>query len=265
MRSDADASKRSYNTIHNSTGTVTVREHNRDSYRNRTGQVHEQERDFVPEMETPDGREAVARAEAPRPAAPAVCSRMGRDALLTVITRARIPMSAEGLTHFLEQMKADGWMLYGKPVEKKTIARALRGWLKYHPQFRIETDSADRTGTDECQEAAGDKEAREDREGREDKNRSASDRPTFNSKEELLAVDGLRDKIVSEICRKTNEKNKKSFTWDTQEGLSCLVDYLKGYSAVLKQSHLYTEDELKAMKILWEVDTDTYFGWEEDT
>lgn len=35
-------------------------------------------------------------------------------------------------------MQENGWKLYGEPVEKKGIVKALRGWAKYHPEYEPE-------------------------------------------------------------------------------------------------------------------------------
>lgn len=55
--------------------------------------------------------------------------------LISTAKRNKVELTSEGIMVFHEEMQENGWMLYGKPVEKKGIVKALRGWAKYHPEF----------------------------------------------------------------------------------------------------------------------------------
>lgn len=51
--------------------------------------------------------------------------------------RNKIDLSADGIRAFLEDMRADHWTMYGKPVEKKTITRVLREYAKRHAEYSV--------------------------------------------------------------------------------------------------------------------------------
>ena len=59
--------------------------------------------------------------------------------------RNKINLTDEGLQVFYEEMQDSGWILYQKPVEKKGIVKAVRGWAKNNPQYHLEsvTEQAD--------------------------------------------------------------------------------------------------------------------------
>lgn len=54
------------------------------------------------------------------------------------ITRNKIDLSDDSIRAFLEDMHADGWTMYEKPVEKKTTTRVLREYAKRHAEYFIE-------------------------------------------------------------------------------------------------------------------------------
>lgn len=58
--------------------------------------------------------------------------------LLSTSKRNQVKLTAEGIEAFHEEMQESGWVLYGKPVEKRGIVKALRGWAKYHPEYTPE-------------------------------------------------------------------------------------------------------------------------------
>lgn len=60
------------------------------------------------------------------------------DQLISTSKRNKVELTSEGIEVFHEEMQESGWVLYGKPVEKKGIVKALRGWAKYHPEFAPE-------------------------------------------------------------------------------------------------------------------------------
>jgi hypothetical protein len=47
----------------------------------------------------------------------------------------KIYITHSGLEAFHSEMQQSGWMLYGKPVTKAGIVKALRGWAKYHKEY----------------------------------------------------------------------------------------------------------------------------------
>lgn len=68
--------------------------------------------------------------------------------LLATTKKNKVNLTEEGVRAFYDEMHESGWMLYQKPVEKKGIVKALRGWAKYHPEYGIETQEAQED--DEC-------------------------------------------------------------------------------------------------------------------
>lgn len=52
----------------------------------------------------------------------------------------KVDLSEEGIKAFYEQMQDDSWMLYGKPVEKRYLLRALREWARKHPEYALEEE-----------------------------------------------------------------------------------------------------------------------------
>ena len=79
---------------------------------------------------------ASAAGAAPRPALESDLFTL--DQLSRNVKRNKIDLSADGIRAFLEDMHADGWTMYGKPVEKKTITRVLREYAKRHAEYSIE-------------------------------------------------------------------------------------------------------------------------------
>lgn len=60
--------------------------------------------------------------------------------LISTAKRNKVELTSEGIEVFHEEMQESGWMLYGKPVEKRGIVKALRGWAKYHPEYAPEKE-----------------------------------------------------------------------------------------------------------------------------
>ena len=83
-------------------------------------------------------RDASAAADA---AAPPAVDLFSLSDLLAIRRKHEIDISGEGITAFLAEMRASGWMLYGKPVTKDGIVKALRGWVKYHEGYHLSDDS----------------------------------------------------------------------------------------------------------------------------
>jgi hypothetical protein len=83
-------------------------------------------------------RPASAAADA---AAPPAVDLFSLSELLAIRRKHEIDISGEGITAFLAEMHANGWMLYKKPVTKEGIIKALRGWVKYHEGYHLSDDS----------------------------------------------------------------------------------------------------------------------------
>lgn len=60
------------------------------------------------------------------------------EQLVSTSKKNKVGLSSEGVKIFHEEMQESGWVLYGKPIEKKGIVKALRGWAKYHPEYAPE-------------------------------------------------------------------------------------------------------------------------------
>lgn len=60
--------------------------------------------------------------------------------LISTSKRNKVELTSEGIEVFHEEMQDSGWILYGEPVEKKFITRALRAWAKYHPEYAPEKE-----------------------------------------------------------------------------------------------------------------------------
>lgn len=58
--------------------------------------------------------------------------------LISTSKRNKVELTSEGVAVFHEEMQDSGWILYGEPVKKKFITRALRAWAKYHPEYAPE-------------------------------------------------------------------------------------------------------------------------------
>ena len=61
--------------------------------------------------------------------------------LISTSKRNKVELTSEGINVFYEEMQDSGWILYGEPVEKKFITRALRAWAKYHPEYAPEKET----------------------------------------------------------------------------------------------------------------------------
>lgn len=57
------------------------------------------------------------------------------EKLQTIVANNKIKITTEGLEAFFEEMQDSGWMLYSEPIEKRFIARAIRGWLQHNEQY----------------------------------------------------------------------------------------------------------------------------------
>ena len=60
------------------------------------------------------------------------------EQLVSTSRKNKVGLSSEGVKIFHEEMQESGWVLYGKPIEKKGIVKALPGWAKYHPEYAPE-------------------------------------------------------------------------------------------------------------------------------
>lgn len=63
------------------------------------------------------------------------------EQLSEIVQRNKVNLSQEGVKNFYDEMQESGWILYGKPVEKKGIVKALRGYTKYQPKLKQKQDS----------------------------------------------------------------------------------------------------------------------------
>lgn len=57
------------------------------------------------------------------------------EKLQTIVANNKIKITTEGLEAFFEEMQDSGWILYSEPIEKRFIARAIRGWLQHNEQY----------------------------------------------------------------------------------------------------------------------------------
>lgn len=60
--------------------------------------------------------------------------------LQAIATKNKVNLTREGIEEFYNQMQDDKWMLYSKPVERKTILRTLRAYAKHHPEYALESE-----------------------------------------------------------------------------------------------------------------------------
>lgn len=60
--------------------------------------------------------------------------------LMSIVTNNKVQLTNEGVRVFHEEMQDSNWMLYGKPVEKKTILRAIRAWSNRHTEYKPENN-----------------------------------------------------------------------------------------------------------------------------
>jgi len=222
------------------TGTVTVTDTDTETdTENREGSQG---------PDVPDAAAAAADAAPPAPASalspvPAEEDLFSRERLEKIAERNRIPVTADGVATFYDEMHENGWILYGKRVTRTGITRAFRGWLKYHSEFRSDgvpdEQPAEKRGTDQEGKA------------------QAEEKTTFNSRAELLAIDGLRDQMVSSICEKLNAWTGKNFSWESQSGLSQLVEFIRNEKRiVLSRISRLNHDEKKAIGYLWDIWTE---------
>lgn len=60
--------------------------------------------------------------------------------LSAIVKKHKINLTAEGIEIFHDEMQETGWIMYNKPVSKKGIVKALRGWTKFHPEYEPEPE-----------------------------------------------------------------------------------------------------------------------------
>lgn len=53
--------------------------------------------------------------------------------------RNKVNLTKEGIEAFYEEMQETEWILYNRPVTKRGIIKAMRGWAKYHPEYAVES------------------------------------------------------------------------------------------------------------------------------
>lgn len=82
-----------------------------------------------------DSADRPAGAAAAKGAAPQSDDLFSVKQLLAIVEKNKVNLTGEGVQTFHEEMQESGWMLYDRPVEKKGIVKALRGWAKYHPEY----------------------------------------------------------------------------------------------------------------------------------
>lgn len=193
------------------------------------GQDREQEKgksDFPADR---GGTAAAALSAAPPPGDVVGEDLFTREKLAAIAEEKSIPIDADGIKAFWDEMHASGWILYGKPIEKRFIARALRGWLAYHSEFDTEDEE----------------ETKEDS--------PAPDPIAFKTLKELQAMPEKRDSLLNSICLKTNAKNNTDFDVNQPGGFEKLGNYLKRYERVIARTTQFTDEELRAMRLLWDV------------
>lgn len=78
-----------------------------------------------------------AGAAAAEGAAPQADGLFSVKQLLATAKRNKVNLTEEGIQVFHKEMQDAGWILYQKPIEKKSIIRALRAWAKYHPEYSL--------------------------------------------------------------------------------------------------------------------------------
>ena len=169
-----------------------------------------------------------------------------RERLEKIAERNKIPITTDGVATFFDEMRENGWILYGKQVTRTGIIRALRGWLKYHGEFRSDEAPTEQPAEQPAEQRSADQ-------GRK---AQAEEKPTFDSRAELLAIDGLRDQLVSSICEKLNAWTGKNFGWKSQKDLSNLVEFIRNEDnrkIVLSRISRLNYDEKKAVGYLWNI------------
>ena len=160
--------------------------------------------DFVSDPAGGSPAGAAAADAAPRPAPDSDLFTI--DQLKRCIKKNKVDLTDEGAAAFLDEMHADGWTLYGKPVEKRTITRVLREWAKRHGEYaaadpeeeaRVAEEKADRARkaaqkiqerkeAEAREQAAAEEEARRQRE--EEKKRKEEERKRPQRFADLLSV-----------------------------------------------------------------------------
>lgn len=85
-----------------------------------------------------DSADRPAGAAAAKGAAPQADDLFSVKQLLAIVEKNKVNLTGEGVQTFHEEMQESGWMLYGRPVEKKGIVKVLRGWAKYHPEYSLD-------------------------------------------------------------------------------------------------------------------------------
>ena len=113
------------------------------------------------------------------------------------IRKNNIDLSEDGAAAFLEDMRADNWTLYGKPVEKKTIVRVLREWAKRHGEYSArDPEEEDR--------AAAEKERRKEQAAQRIRQREEAE-----AAEKAAAEEEARRKREAEERRKEEEEKER--------------------------------------------------------
>lgn len=77
------------------------------------------------------------------------------DQIKKKVKSGKVDLSEEGVKAFYEQMQDDSWMLYGKPVEKRYLLRALREWARKHPEYMLEDEREENDSGQIQQKQAG--------------------------------------------------------------------------------------------------------------
>lgn len=122
--------------------------------------------DFVSDPAGGSPARAAAADAAPRPAPDSDLFTI--DQLKRCIKKNKVDLTDEGAEAFLDEMHENGWTLYSKPVEKKTITRTLRAWAKYHGEY----SAADPEDQEEEAQAAEKAERIRQRKEEEDKEKA---------------------------------------------------------------------------------------------
>lgn len=62
------------------------------------------------------------------------------EQLMDKAKRNKVNLTDEGVKEFHKEMQETGWILYGKPIEKRSIIKSIRGWAKYHTEYKPEPE-----------------------------------------------------------------------------------------------------------------------------
>lgn len=83
-----------------------------------------------------DRRTSSAAAEAEPPAG----DLFSMEQLIDKAKRNKVNLTDEGVKEFHKEMQETGWILYGKPIERRGIIKSIRGWAKYHTEYKPEPE-----------------------------------------------------------------------------------------------------------------------------